>query len=69
IIVSAAPSLERVELFDVYRGAQVGEGRVSLALHCEFRAADRTLTDEEVAREREQVTAALEQELGATLRG
>jgi phenylalanyl-tRNA synthetase beta chain len=69
IIVSAAPSLERVELFDVYRGAQVGEGRVSLALHCEFRAADRTLTDEEVAREREQVTAALERELGATLRG
>ena len=41
--------LARVEVFDVYRGAQVGEGRVSLALHLEFRAADRTLTDEEVA--------------------
>ena len=37
------------EVFDVYRGAQVGEGRASLALALEFRAADRTLTDEEVA--------------------
>ena len=31
------------------RGEQVGEGRKSLALRLEFRAADRTLTDEEVA--------------------
>jgi len=69
VIRAAAPSLERVELFDVYRGGQVGEGRVSLALHCEFRVADRTLTDEEVARERDQVTVALELELGASLRG
>ena len=42
--------LARAEVFDVYRGAQVGEGRASLALHLEFRAPDRTLTDEEVAR-------------------
>ena len=45
-------ALARVEIFDVYRGAQVGEGRVSLALHLEFRAPDRTLTDEEVAERR-----------------
>ena len=41
--------VSRVEVFDAYRGEQVGEGRVSLALHLEFRAADRTLTDEDVA--------------------
>jgi phenylalanyl-tRNA synthetase beta chain len=69
VLRAAAPSLERAELFDVYRGEQVGEGRVSLALHCEFRAPDRTLTDEEVASERGRITAALAQELGATLRG
>jgi phenylalanyl-tRNA synthetase beta chain len=68
VIRGAAPSLESIELFDVYRGEQVGEGNASLALHVEFRAADRTLTDEEVAAEREQITAALERELGATLR-
>ncbi len=58
-----------VEVFDVYRGAQVGEGRVSLALHLEFRAADRTLTDDDVAPLRERIVAALRDDLGGELRG
>jgi phenylalanyl-tRNA synthetase beta chain len=37
--------LRDAEVFDVYRGAQAGEGRKSVALHLEFRATDRTLTD------------------------
>jgi phenylalanyl-tRNA synthetase beta chain len=52
--------LERLRLFDVYRGEQVGEGSKSLALRLEFRAPDRTLTDEEVA----DVRARIEKELG-----
>jgi len=56
------------EVFDVYRGGQVGEGRVSLALHLEFRAADRTLTDEDVTPVREKIVARLTTELGAELR-
>ncbi len=60
--------LARVEVFDVYRGAQVGEGRVSLALHLEFRAADRTLTDADVAAQRGQIAAALAERLGGELR-
>jgi phenylalanyl-tRNA synthetase beta chain len=61
--------LARVEVFDVYRGAQLGEGRVSLALHLEFRAADRTLTDEEVAQRRAAIAAALAAKVGGALRG
>jgi phenylalanyl-tRNA synthetase beta chain len=61
--------LAGVEVFDVYRGAQVGEGRVSLALHLEFRALDRTLTDEDVAGRRARIAAALAQRLGGELRG
>ncbi|CAB4939709.1 unannotated protein [freshwater metagenome] len=57
------------EVFDVYRGEQVGAGRTSLALHLEFRAADRTLTDEDVAPVRERIVAALRDELGGELRG
>jgi phenylalanyl-tRNA synthetase beta chain len=56
-------------VFDVYTGEQVGEGRVSLALHLEFRAPDRTLTDEDVAPVRERIVAALQEELGGELRG
>jgi phenylalanyl-tRNA synthetase beta chain len=63
------PALEAVSVFDVYRGAQIGEGRTSLSLHLEFRAADRTLTDEDVAAWREAITVALADELGGELRG
>jgi phenylalanyl-tRNA synthetase beta chain len=59
--------LESVRLFDRYEGEQVGEGRVSLALRLEFRAPDRTLTDEEVAAARAAIEAKLK-EIGGTLR-
>ena len=49
-------------------GEQVGEGRRSLALHLEFRAPDRTLTDEEVA-PRARADRARSRELGGELRG
>jgi phenylalanyl-tRNA synthetase beta chain len=60
--------LARVEVFDVYRGPQVGEGRKSLALHLVFQAPDRTLTDAEADAVREQVVAALRTEVGGELR-
>ena len=53
--------LRSAEVFDLYEGEQLGEGRKSLALRLEFRAADRTLTDEEVAARREAIKASLEQ--------
>ncbi|TFH34583.1 MAG: phenylalanine--tRNA ligase subunit beta, partial [Anaerolineales bacterium] len=65
---AGAELLEDVELFDVYRGDQVGAGRKSLAFALTYQAADRTLTDEEVAKIRQQVIEKLKQELGAQLR-
>jgi phenylalanyl-tRNA synthetase beta chain len=59
--------LRAAEIFDVYRGEQVGKGRKSLALRLEFRAADRTLTDEEVAERRVAITKALAK-IGGSLR-
>jgi phenylalanyl-tRNA synthetase beta chain len=59
--------LERVTLFDEYRGEQLGEGKKSLALRLVFRAPDRTLTDEEVAERRAAIERELE-ELGGRLR-
>ncbi len=40
--------VEKVEVFDVYRGPGLPEGKKSLAFSLAFRADDRTLTDEEV---------------------
>jgi phenylalanyl-tRNA synthetase beta chain len=59
--------LRRVELFDLYHGEQVGEGARSLALRLEFRASDRTLTDEEVAGLRSAIESRLA-EIGGRLR-
>jgi phenylalanyl-tRNA synthetase beta chain len=61
--------LSGAEIFDVYRGAQIGEGRASLAVRVEFRAADRTLTDEEVNQRRDKIVAALREQVGGELRG
>jgi phenylalanyl-tRNA synthetase beta chain len=64
---AAGPLLAGVELFDVYRGDQAGEGQKSLALRLEFRSPERTLTDEEVAEHRAAIEAALA-EIGGRLR-
>jgi phenylalanyl-tRNA synthetase beta chain len=60
--------LVAVDVFDVYRGEQVGANRKSLALRLEFRSPQRTLTDAEVAERREAIARELER-IGATIRG
>ncbi len=42
------PYLEKVSIFDVYRGKPIPEGQKSLTLRFVYRAKERTLTDEEV---------------------
>ncbi len=60
--------LEQVRLFDVYTGEQTGEGRKSLAYTLRFRAADRTLTDDDVAVARDAAVAEAARRTGAALR-
>jgi phenylalanyl-tRNA synthetase beta chain len=67
VLAGGGELLHAAEVFDLYKGEQIGEGRKSLALNLEFRAADRTLTDEEVAGLREAIKAKLD-EIGGTLR-
>jgi len=68
-VLSAGGELLRAaDVFDLYEGEQVGEGKKSVALRLEFRAADRTLTDEEVTAKRTAIEAELEK-LGGVLRG
>ena len=45
---NAGKYLEKLELFDVYEGEQVGEGKKSVAFSLSFRSADHTLKDDEV---------------------
>ena len=56
-----------IELFDVYRGAALGESRRSLAYRLRLQAADRNLTDDDIAAVRRSAVAAAAK-LGAELR-
>ncbi|MCL2421075.1 MAG: phenylalanine--tRNA ligase subunit beta [Defluviitaleaceae bacterium] len=60
--------LADLALFDIYQGKQIEEGYKSMAYKLSFRAADRTLTDEEVAAPMEKVLKHLQAELGIQLR-
>jgi phenylalanyl-tRNA synthetase beta chain len=61
--------LTALTLFDVYRGEQIGAGKKSLAYQMTYQHAERTLTDDEVAKLRERIVKRLEQDLSAKLRG
>ena len=65
--VGAGELLESIVLFDRYD--QMADSKVSLAFTLTFRAADRTLTSDEVARYRDQAIAQAAKSVGAVLRG
>ena len=60
--------LRNVRLFDIYRGANLGEGKKSLAFSLTLRADDRTLTDDDSEGTIGRILAALKDSLGAILR-
>jgi phenylalanyl-tRNA synthetase beta chain len=65
----AGELLEDVRLFDVYTGPQVGESRKSLTFALRFRAADRTLTEDEASAARDDAVQCAAEQVGAVLRG
>lgn len=60
--------LRSVSVFDVFEGAQVGEGKKSLALRLSFRSPERTLAEAEVNEARAGMLDALRASMGAELR-
>ncbi len=61
-------ALESCALFDCYEGAQVPEGKKSLAYALSFRDASRTLTDDDVNKFMKKILNGLETRFGAGLR-
>ena len=66
---AAGDKLRNVEIFDFYQGDQIPAGRKSLAFQLIFQDRERTLTEEEVNEEMEQIFKALTEKLGAEIRG
>lgn len=62
--------LEDVRLFDVYRDPlRLGRGKKSMAFALTYRAADRTLTSEEVDKAHEHMVTKVNRAVGAEVRG
>lgn len=57
-----------VELFDVYRGANLPANRKSLAFHLTYQSQERPLNEREVTSLRTRIIAAVEKETGGKLR-
>ncbi|HEY4976057.1 MAG TPA: phenylalanine--tRNA ligase subunit beta [Gaiellaceae bacterium] len=60
--------LRGMEITDVYRGAQLGEGKKSITFAVAFQSEERTLSDAEAASLREKIVQALAERFGAELR-
>jgi phenylalanyl-tRNA synthetase beta chain len=65
---AAGPELREVEIFDVYRGEQAGEGKKSVAFSVAFQSPQRTLSDEDAGALRQKIADALAERFGAVLR-
>ncbi len=65
---AAGSLLTNTEVFDVYEGANIPEGKRSIAYSLAFGANDRTLTDEEINNIMEKVIETVQNKLGAELR-
>jgi phenylalanyl-tRNA synthetase beta chain len=62
------PFIDEVQLFDIYRGAPVPEGKKGVSCRIRYQAGDRTLTDEEVNQYHEKVISQLREIFRVELR-
>lgn len=60
--------VETVKLFDIYKGAQIPEGKKSIAYAIAYRDPNKTLTDKDVSKVHDKILRTLEHKLGAQLR-
>ncbi|MBE5788033.1 MAG: phenylalanine--tRNA ligase subunit beta [Clostridiales bacterium] len=67
-IARACPLVSDVELFDIYHGAQIGEGKKSMAFKIRFEPENKALTPEDVDRFVKKILGNLKFRLGAEIR-
>ncbi len=67
-IARACPRVSDVELFDIYRGEQIGEGRKSMAFKITFEPEDNPLMPEDVDKYIKKILGNLKFKLGAEIR-
>lgn len=60
--------LTDIKVFDTYKSEQIGKSKKSVAMSFAFSSLDRTLTDEEIAKEIQRILTVLKRKTGAKIR-
>jgi len=68
LVTEISPLLTSVELFDIYKGKHISEGKKSVAFRMEFYSPQRTLTSVEVEKIEQELIEKLNQKFQAILR-
>ena len=68
IHAAGGPLIKDIDLFDMYEGEEIPEGKKSLAFHIIYQSNDRTLTDKEINKLQEKIIKTLEEEKGWEVR-
>ncbi|MGY5799887.1 phenylalanine--tRNA ligase subunit beta-related protein, partial [Rhizobium sp. LEGMi12c] len=58
-----------VNVFDIFEGASLGEGKKSIAIEVQIQPAERTLTDEDFEALTQKIVANVTKSTGGVLRG
>ncbi|MEH6947770.1 phenylalanine--tRNA ligase subunit beta [Bacillus sp. JJ634] len=69
IIEAGGALLKEVQVFDLYEGDKMEEGKKSIAYSLKYFDPERTLTDEDITKAHDKVLAAVKDQAGAELRG
>ncbi|MGE7661631.1 phenylalanine--tRNA ligase subunit beta [Peribacillus sp. NPDC097197] len=69
ILEAGGKLLKEVNIFDLYEGEKMEEGKKSIAFSLKYFDPERTLTDEDITKAHEKVLAAVKEKAGAELRG
>lgn len=67
-IINIDELIRDIEIFDLYSGANIGEGKKSIALRVNLQSFDKTLIDEEIEEISKKIIATVESKFLATLR-
>lgn len=68
-IIQSFPLVNKITLFDLYRGEQIPKDKKSFAIRIVYQSPEHTLTDEDVNKSHQRIVDRLHKEVGATLRG
>lgn len=60
--------IDNINVFDIYEGPGIAEGKKSIAVNVRMQPTDRTMTDKEIEEIRQQIINTVERKIDATLR-